>query len=106
MLSEDPLYSSDSSSNAVRQIMSFTEVVSGNASAGLIASIDVLFDTSASCANTESENQTDSESWPHEHVAVTVIIIDGVNCRCFRYIAGLPDLCVQVLQKMIGLQRF
>ena len=75
MLSEDPWYSSDSSSDAVRQILSYTEVVPGNASAGLIASVDVLVNTSASYANIESDNQTDSESWPHEHVAATVIII-------------------------------
>ena len=82
-LAKDNVYSSDTESDAVRQILSYSEVVSGDASAGLIATIDAIVDTSASYTDTvTAENDTSttstsssSSSWASQHVAATVLIV-------------------------------
>ena len=87
-LSEDIVYTADTEYDRVRQVLSFSEVVSGNASAGLIASIDAIVNTSASYSNvfstendvsTMSDTSTTSDtsssgSWGSRHVAATVLI--------------------------------
>ena len=82
-LAKDNVYSSDTETDAVRQILSYSEVVSGDASAGLIATIDAIVDTSASYTDTvTAENDTSttstsssSSSWASQHVAATVLIV-------------------------------
>ncbi len=84
-LSEDIVYSSDTEYDRVRQVLSFSEVVSGNASAGLIASIDAIVNTSATYSNvfsteddvstTSDTSTTSSGSWGSRHVAATVLIV-------------------------------
>ncbi len=88
-LSEDIVYTADTEYDRVRQVLSFSEVVSGNASAGLIASIDAIVNTSASYSNvfskendvsTMSDTSTTSDtsssgSWGSRHVAATVLIV-------------------------------
>ena len=88
-LAEDTIYMADAESDRVRQILSFSEVVSGNASAGLIASIDAIVNTSASYSNvfsTENDvsvmsdpratsDTSSSGSWGSRHVAATVLIV-------------------------------
>ena len=82
-LAEDMVYTSDTEYDRVRQVLSFSEVVSGNASAGLIASIDAIVNTSASYSNVfskENDVGTMSDtssfgSWGSRHVAATVLIV-------------------------------
>lgn len=50
-LAEDHIYSADSQDDASRQILSFQEVTNGNASAGLIATINAVVDRRASYSN-------------------------------------------------------
>lgn len=50
-LAEDHVFSSDSAAGAERQILSFREVTPGNASAGLIATINAVVDRNASYSN-------------------------------------------------------
>ena len=87
-LAEDMVYTSDTEYDRVRQVLSFSEVVSGNASAGLIASIDAIVNTSASYSNVFSKENdvssmsdsstsdtSSSGSWASRHVAATVLIV-------------------------------
>ena len=79
-ISEDGIYTADDDEDAVRQILSFIEVASGNASKGLIATIDAVVDTNASYTNVFSaENDMRgagrSHSWASEHVAATLLIV-------------------------------
>ena len=79
-LSEDVIYTADDDEDAVRQILSFREVASGNASKGLIATIDAVVDTNASYTNVFSaENDMRgagrSRSWASQHVAATLLIV-------------------------------
>lgn len=59
-LSSDPVYASDPESDAIRHILSYSEVVPGDASAGLIATANVIVDTSASYLNIDAD-ETDEE---------------------------------------------
>ncbi len=85
-LSEDIVYTSDTEYDRVRQVLSFSEVVSGNASAGLIATIDAIVNTSATYSNVFSKEDdvsttsttsdtSSSGSWGSRHVAATVVIV-------------------------------
>ena len=82
-LSEDNVYTSDTETDTVRQILSYSEKVSGNASAGLIATIDAVVDTSATYISVvTAEDDTSvtstsstSSSWASQHVAATVLIV-------------------------------
>lgn len=51
-LAADAVYNTDTASDALRQILSYTEVVSGDASQGLIATIDAVVNTSATYTST------------------------------------------------------
>lgn len=85
-LSEDIVYTSDTEYDRVRQVLSFSEVVSGNASAGLIATIDAIVNTSATYSSVFSKEDdvsttsttsdtSSSGSWGSRHVAATVVIV-------------------------------
>lgn len=82
-LSEDNVYTTDTEADRVRQILSYSEVVSGNASAGLIATIDAIVDTSASYTDvvtaeddtSATSTSSSSGSWASQHVAATVLIV-------------------------------
>ena len=50
-LTTDHVYSADAPADAIRQVMSFQEVVPGNASAGLIATNNVVVDKNAKYTN-------------------------------------------------------
>ena len=60
-LADDSVYNTDTASDAVRQILSYTEVVSGDASQGLIATIDAIVNTSATYTSTVTAET--SASW-------------------------------------------
>ena len=82
-LSEDNVYTTDTEADRVRQILSYSEVTSGNASAGLIATIDAVIDTSASYTDTvtaeddtsATSTSSSSSSWASQHVTATVLIV-------------------------------
>ena len=80
------MYTSDTEYDRVRQVLSFSEVVSGNASAGLIATIDAIVNTSATYSSVFSKEDdvsttsttsdtSSSGSWGSRHVAATVVIV-------------------------------
>lgn len=93
-LSSDPVYASDPESNAIRHILSYSEVAPGDASAGLIATANVIVDTSASYLNidadeTDGEDQGDSHSVRGFLICVIVvpvvgfaIVVSVVLCIC------------------------
>ena len=74
-LSEDPVYASDPEGDAIRHILSYSEVVPGDASAGLIATADVVVDTSASYLNIDSDATDDGEYQSDSHLVRGMLIL-------------------------------
>ena len=74
-LSEDPVYASDPESDAIRHILSYSEVVAGDASAGLIATADVIVDTSASYLNVDADQTDNGEYQSDSHVVRGMLIL-------------------------------
>lgn len=94
-ISQDPVYVSIPESDAIRHILSYSEVVPGDASAGLIATADIVVDTSASYLNIESDQTDDGEYQGDPHlvrgmlilvivlsVVGSVVLVSVVLCIC------------------------
>lgn len=95
-LSEDPVYASYPESDAIRHILSYSEVVPGDASAGLIATADIVVDTSASYLNIESDQTDEGEYHSDSHLVrgmLIMIIVLSISVVGFVILVSVV-LCV------------
>ena len=93
-LSEDPVYASYPESDAIRHILSYSEVVPGDASAGLIATADIVVDTSASYLNIESDQTDEGEYQSDSHLVRGMLIMIIVLSVVGFVILVSVSLCV------------
>ena len=79
-LADDSVYNTDTASDAIRQVLSYTEVVSGDASQGLIATIDAIVNTSATYTSTvTAETSAGSKAWLSLPIAVSVLFLPALS---------------------------
>ena len=75
-LAADSVYDTDTASDAIRQVLSYKEVVSGDASQGLIATIDAVVNTSAMYTSTvTAETSASCKAWFSVPIAVSVVFL-------------------------------
>ncbi len=75
-LAHDSVYNTDTASDAIRQVLSYKEVVSGDASQGLIATIDAIVNTSATYTSTvTAETSASCKAWLSVPIAVSILFL-------------------------------
>lgn len=77
-LAVDTVYTSDDATDASRQILSFTETQSGDASKGLIATINAVVETSATYTSTLTAENSVGSVWLSMPAVALLLFILGL----------------------------